>query len=267
MAFGLWLRSPDAGRFETASRQKYPTSIVLSTVLRRCMSIQQKPSDSVDQEDSSSAVESDLQPQQSESEPRPASSSTAQSSSEQRSFFRKDNLITIAIALLLAIVIRLFVAEPRYIPSDSMMPTLEVGDRLVIEKVSPRYQPPHRGDIVIFSAPDALQAVGYDATDVLIKRVIGTPGHEIEIRDGQVYLDQEKVQEPYISAPPNYNLRLVTVPDDTYLVLGDNRNNSNDSHIWGFLPSDRILGRAVFRFWPLQRIGGLDREADPAMNA
>lgn len=226
------------------------------------MSIQQKPSDPVEQEGSSGSSESDSQPQQPTSEPQ-----AAQSSSEQFNFFRKDNFITVAIALLLAILIRLFIAEPRYIPSDSMMPTLEVGDRLVIEKVSPHYQPSHLGDIVIFTAPDALQAVGYDAGDVLIKRVIGTPGHQVEIRDGQVYLDQEKVQEPYIAAPPNYDLRPVTVPEDTYLVLGDNRNNSNDSHVWGFLPSDRIVGRAIFRFWPPQRIGGLSRAADPAMNA
>ncbi|MGB3491432.1 MAG: signal peptidase I [Elainellaceae cyanobacterium] len=191
----------------------------------------------------------------------------AASRAAEPSFFRTDNLITIAIALLLAIVIRIFIAEPRYIPSDSMVPTLAVGDRLVIEKISPHYRPPHMGEIVIFTPPDALQAIGYDAGDVLIKRVIGTPGHQIEIRDGQVYRDQEKVQEPYIAAPPNYNLRPVTVPEDTYLMLGDNRNNSNDSHIWGFLPSDRVRGRAIFRFWPPQRIGMLTGEATYSQNS
>lgn len=176
-------------------------------------------------------------------------------STPQSSVLRLDNLVTVAIALLLALLIRVFIAEPRYIPSDSMVPTLEIGDRLVIEKVSPHYRSPQRGDIVVFTPPDALQAIGYSANDVLIKRVIGTPGHQVAVHDGRVYLDEEPLQEPYTAAPPNYQLPPITIPDDTYLVLGDNRNNSNDSHIWGLLPAEDIRGRAIFRFWPPNRIG------------
>ncbi|MEC4985077.1 MAG: signal peptidase I [Oscillatoria sp. PMC 1068.18] len=168
-----------------------------------------------------------------------------------------ENFQVIAIALSLALLIRFFVAEPRYIPSDSMLPTLEIGDRLVVEKVSSYFRPPHRGDIIVFEPPPQLILQGYEKSQAFIKRVIGEPGQTIEIRNGIVYLDDHPLQENYIAAPPHYQLEKIQVPPGSLFVMGDNRNNSNDSHIWGFLPQKNIIGRAIFRFFPFSRIGGV----------
>ncbi|NET50998.1 MAG: signal peptidase I [Merismopedia sp. SIO2A8] len=171
---------------------------------------------------------------------------------------QRSNIQTVAIALALSIFIRLFVAEPRFIPSDSMVPTLAVGDRLVVEKVSYRFHTPRLGDIIVFHPPEILQQLfGYDTDQAFIKRVIGTPGDTIRIADGRVYRNDTPLDEDYIAANPNYVLDPVQVPAHAYFVMGDNRNNSNDSHVWGFLPEDRIIGRAVVRFWPLDRGGQL----------
>ncbi|NEO34729.1 MAG: signal peptidase I [Symploca sp. SIO3C6] len=171
---------------------------------------------------------------------------------------QRSNIQTVAIALALSIFIRLFVAEPRFIPSDSMVPTLAVGDRLVVEKVSYRFHPPRLGDIIVFHPPEILQQLfGYDTDQAFIKRVIGTPGDTIRIADGRVYRNDAPLDEDYIDANPNYVLDSVRVPAHAYFVMGDNRNNSNDSHVWGFLPESRIIGRAVMRFWPLERGGQL----------
>jgi signal peptidase I len=166
-----------------------------------------------------------------------------------------ENLILLAIALVLALAIRSFVAEPRFIPSDSMVPTLRVGDRLVIEKISYRLNPPQHGDIIVFEPPDSLQLQGYTAGQAFIKRVIGLPGDTIQVTQGKVLRNQIALNEPYIAAPPTYFLREVTVPPATVFVMGDNRNNSNDSHVWGFLPQKNIIGRAWVRFFPLDRLG------------
>lgn len=167
----------------------------------------------------------------------------------------RDNAITVAVALLLALLIRIFVAEPRYIPSDSMAPTLQVGDRLVIEKVAYRLHDPQFRDIVIFQPPALLQELGYGKNQVFIKRVIGLPHQIISIHDGLVEVDGQPLQEPYIADPPAYKLGPIEVPEGQYFVMGDNRNNSNDSHVWGFLPQEQIIGRALWRFWPLSRLG------------
>jgi signal peptidase I len=167
----------------------------------------------------------------------------------------KENLQIVFIALLLAFLIRVFIAEPRYIPSDSMIPTLEQGDRLVVEKVSFYFRPPHRGDIIVFNPPSQLQMLGFDNNQAFIKRVIGEPGNLLKIENFRVYLNQQPLTENYLAEPPNYQLTEVKVPPDHLFVMGDNRNNSNDSHIWGFLPRKNVIGRACFRFWPLNRIG------------
>lgn len=167
----------------------------------------------------------------------------------------RENLFVIAIALILAIGIRTFIAEPRYIPSDSMLPTLEQGDRLVIEKISYHFHPPAQGDIVVFQPPIQLQMQGYDKNQAFIKRVIGEPGRTVAVQNGVVYLDDRSIKEDYIDRSPDYQLPTVEVPQGKLFVMGDNRNNSDDSHIWGFLPQENVIGRAVFRFWPLNRIG------------
>ncbi len=190
---------------------------------------------------------------------KPSSSSQIASNriKVKESFWSKirENAITVVIALILAFLIRVFIAEPRYIPSDSMFPTLLEGDRLVVEKVSYRFHPPVRQDIIVFSPPIQLQTQGYERNQAFIKRVIATPGQTVAVQNGIVYVDNRPLVENYIAEYPSYNLQPVTVPEGTLFVMGDNRNNSNDSHIWGFLPEEDIIGRAVFRFWPLNRFG------------
>lgn len=167
----------------------------------------------------------------------------------------RENVQIIAIALFLALLIRAFVAEPRYIPSDSMLPTLQVGDRLVVEKISYHFHPPQKGDIVVFDPPQQLQVQGYAKNQAFIKRVIGTPGQTVAINSGKVYLNNQPLTESYIAEPPNYQMDAVRVPENQLFVMGDNRNNSNDSHVWGFLPKQNVIGHACWRFWPLSRIG------------
>jgi signal peptidase I len=167
----------------------------------------------------------------------------------------KSNVQVIAIALVIALAIRAFIAEPRYIPSDSMFPTLEIGDRVVVEKISYRFHPPKRGDILVFEPPPQLQVLGYQPDQAFIKRVIGEPSQTVAVKNHVVYINDRALVENYIAEAPHYDLKPVQVPENTLFVMGDNRNNSNDSHIWGFLPQQNAIGRAVFRFWPLSRIG------------
>ncbi|CCH67303.1 Signal peptidase I [Richelia intracellularis HH01] len=167
----------------------------------------------------------------------------------------RENFSLIVIALLLAFLIRTFVAEPRYIPSDSMVPTLLTGDRLVVEKVSYYFHTPKFGEIIVFQPPEELKNRGYQKNQAFIKRVIGEPGNVISINAGQVYLDDKSLQEDYIAEPPNQPFLPVKVPPDNLFVMGDNRNDSNDSRYWGFVPQKNVIGRAIFRFWPLSRIG------------
>jgi signal peptidase I len=168
---------------------------------------------------------------------------------------------TLGFSLLLAFGIRQFIAEPRYIPSKSMVPTLEVNDRLMVEKLSYLFHPPNRGDVVVFWPPDRLKQQNPELKkDAFIKRVIGLPGDQVEVKEGKVFINNKPLIEDYIAAKPNYQWGPEIVPNDSYLVLGDNRNNSYDSHFWGYVPRQNLIGRAAFRFWPLPRIGGIDHE-------
>ncbi|MEA5464246.1 signal peptidase I [Leptothoe sp. PORK10 BA2] len=167
----------------------------------------------------------------------------------------RSNAKLVVIAVAIAVVIRLFIAEPRFIPSNSMDPTLHIGDRLLIEKLSYRFHGPHRGDIVVFEPPPQLQAVGYRPEQAFIKRIIGLPGDTLTVHQGQVYRNNQPLTEPYILSAPNYEMNPVTVPEDALFVMGDNRNDSNDSHIWGFLPMENVIGHATVRFWPPDHLG------------
>lgn len=171
----------------------------------------------------------------------------------------RESLQILVMALILALLIRIFVAEPRYIPSDSMLPTLQVGDRLIVEKISYHLHPPTIGEIVVFEPPQPLQTQlqlqGYGRDQVFIKRVIGESGQLVNVENGKVYINQKPLEENYIAEPPNYQWGPKQVPEHQLFVMGDNRNNSNDSHIWNFLPQQNVIGRAFFRFWPLNRIG------------
>jgi signal peptidase I len=165
-------------------------------------------------------------------------------------------LKTLVSAGILAIGIRSCVAEARYIPSESMLPTLEINDRLIVEKISYRFRKPERGDVVVFSPTDALKKQDYK--EAFIKRVIGIPGDVVEVKNNAVYVNDQKLTEKYIKEPPNYEYPPTKVPPGQYLVLGDNRNNSYDSHYWGFVPLENLIGRATVLFWPPDRLGSLD---------
>lgn len=168
-----------------------------------------------------------------------------------------ENLVLIAAAVAIAFLLRWLVAEPRFIPSESMVPTLQLGDRLVVEKISPHLHAPHYGDIIVFNPPPQLQAVGFRGNEAFIKRVIGLPGDRIAIQDHQVYRNGEPLTETYVAEAPRYGFPDYTIPPGYLWVMGDNRNNSNDSHVWGPLPLQNVMGRAIWRFWPLNHFGPL----------
>lgn len=164
---------------------------------------------------------------------------------------------TIITAAILAFGIRTFVAEARYIPSSSMEPTLAIDDKLIIEKISYHLREPARGDIVVFNT-DGITLLEKNFKDAFIKRVIGLPGEKIQVKNGRVYVNGKMLSENYIAQKPEYDYGPTVVPPGHYLVLGDNRNNSYDSHYWGFVPKENIIGRAAVRFWPPQRMGGIE---------
>lgn len=159
------------------------------------------------------------------------------------------------IALVVALVVRVAIAEPRYIPSNSMDPTLHIGDRLLVDKISYRWQSPHRGDIVVFNPPSQLVKLGYTRDQAFIKRIIGEPGDQVQVQGGQVILNGQPLPETYIAEAPQYQMPAVNIPPGYVFVLGDNRNDSNDSHVWGPLPQQNIIGKARLRFWPFGRLG------------
>ncbi|MEH2032661.1 MAG: signal peptidase I [Nostoc sp.] len=174
-----------------------------------------------------------------------------------RNTFLTEGLKTISLSLILALGIRTFVAEARYIPSGSMEPTLQINDKLIIDKISYDFSSPKRGDIIVFNPTKKFTLENFH--DAFIKRVIGLPGEKVAVKNGKVYINDVPLKENYLEAKPDYQWGPVIVTTDSYLVLGDNRNNSYDSHYWGFVPRNKIVGRAILRFWPLNRIGEINR--------
>ena len=167
-------------------------------------------------------------------------------------------LRSLALAVTLALVLRFGLIEPRWIPSGSMLPTLQRQDHVLVEKVSQRLgRQPRRGDVVVFRPPAQLLASGYSSSQALIKRVVGLPGDHIAVHGGQLKRNGINLKEPWTAEAMTYEQPEVTVPDRQLWVLGDNRNDSFDSHVWGPLPERNLVGRAVFRYWPLQRLGRL----------
>ncbi|MBF2055369.1 MAG: signal peptidase I [Candidatus Sericytochromatia bacterium] len=173
---------------------------------------------------------------------------------------------TIVVAVLLAILIRATVAEARFIPSGSMIPTLAIGDRLVVEKISYYFSDPERGDIVVFYPPNPAQQelsaggrfmrwLGFTREAAYIKRVVGLPGETLSVRDGQVYINDEPLKESYTEFPALDETPPTHIPENHYFMMGDNRNNSKDSRAWGSMPRENVIGKAFFRFWPMSRLG------------
>lgn len=172
---------------------------------------------------------------------------------------------TLAMSLALALLLRATVAEARHIPSASMLPTLQIGDRVVVEKVSGYFSHPARGDILVFYPPHyptpqnfvdhSLRWLSFSSQIPYIKRVIGLPGETIEVRQGQVWINQQPLAEPYIRELALADYPPTKIPPGTVFMMGDNRNNSSDSRIWGPVPFNNIVGHATTRIWPPNRVG------------
>jgi signal peptidase I len=199
------------------------------------------------------------------SEPRPADQE------ERRSFLRELPILFI-VALAVAIVLKTFVVQAFFIPSGSMEPTLEPGDRVLVQKV---VYGPDRGDVIVFSDPQGRpgpdrgivggfvhwlsSTLGIERPEHedFIKRVIGLPGETVELRDGRLFVDGVRIREPYLKgAVDTRDYGPAKVPEGALFVLGDNRLNSNDSRFGlGFVPVDKVVGRAFAIVWPPSRVG------------
>lgn len=190
-------------------------------------------------------------------------------------------LDVLIVACLVALFLITFVIRTFYIPSVSMVPTLQVGDVLLVDAIAYRLRSPAEGDVAIFHPP--LGSAGED----YIKRVIGLPGDAIAIADGTIYRNGRALREPYENQPPRYDLAIRRygvyvdgqpldrraanipprrdwqaadrIPTGYYFVLGDNRNYSDDSHVWGFVRGARFVGRAFLILWPLDRLHALEK--------
>jgi signal peptidase I len=176
-------------------------------------------------------------------------------------------LVILAIVLVCTVVLRTFVVQSYSIPSLSMSPTLQVGDRIIVDKLSYRFGSVHRGDIIVFARPPLEDQEYAD----LVKRVIGLPGETISARNGHVYINGKRLDEPWLPpGPQSYTGPLpgdpheqfnmpgpVKIPAGEYYVMGDNRENSEDSRFFGPISKSLIVGRAVVVAWPLSQIKGL----------
>lgn len=171
--------------------------------------------------------------------------------------FLWETIQLVAIALILTVIIRTCIIEPRLIPTGSMIPTININERVLVDKIYWKFSELHRQDIIVFEPPPQAFAPNTEKYD-FIKRVIGLPGDTVEIRRGDgVYVNGKKLNEPYVADVPNYDYGPVKVPPNSLFVLGDNRNMSKDSHEWGFVDMKKVKGRAFLRFWPLNRFGWL----------
>jgi signal peptidase I len=163
-----------------------------------------------------------------------------------KAFFRE-----ISVTLILAIVIFLLLqttVQSFIVVGSSMEPNLQEGERLLVSKVVYNLHEPQRGDIVVFHPPKS-QRVDF------IKRIIALPGETVEVKDGVVYINGHQLHETYIKQLPKYTLRERKVPENEYFVLGDNRNNSNDSHNGWTVPRQKVIGKAWLSLWPPNKWG------------
>ena len=158
----------------------------------------------------------------------------------------------LSVAVLFCFFLITFVAQAFRVQGTSMLPLLEDSERIIVNKFIYRFHPIQRGDVVVFWYPK-------DPSVSFIKRVVGIPGDTIELRRGVLFVNEQRVSEEYVRPQFNdqENTPRVAVPKGYYFVLGDHRNSSNDSRSWGEVPEKYIYGKAVFRFWPLPKVGFL----------
>lgn len=157
---------------------------------------------------------------------------------------------TILLALVMFVIINA-VTSRVLVQNISMLPTLNPGELLLVNKLAYKLGDPRHGDIVVFHAPN-------NPGEDYIKRIIGVPGDQVNISNEQVVVNGVVLREPYLAQQPNYNGSWI-VPEDKLFVLGDNRNASSDSHSWGFVPMSEVVGKALFVYWPLDKIGSLSQ--------
>ncbi len=162
-------------------------------------------------------------------------------------------ILVFVIAIVAATLMKRFIIYNVEVPTGSMENTIEINDRVVTSRLSYLTKEPSRGDIIVFSYPD-------DEELDYIKRIIGLPGETIEGKDGLVYIDGELLEEPYVTEALDSDFGPYEVPEDSYFMMGDNRNNSLDSRFWGnkFVARDKIEGRAVLKYPKFRWFGHID---------
>lgn len=180
---------------------------------------------------------------------------TDERADKEESFLRwfGELVVLVALAFILAMGIKTFVVQPFIIPSGSMIPTLEINDRVLVNKFIFRFRQPARGDVVVFISPDS---AGVD----YIKRVIAVAGDTVDIRDGKVYVNGRPLVEPYVGdkvTTPGTVAMPLKVPAGRVFLMGDNRPDSHDGRYFGVQPDSKLLGKAFVRYWPLSRLGTL----------
>jgi signal peptidase I len=154
----------------------------------------------------------------------------------------REILITVLLALIIFFAARVTI-QTYVVVMTSMEPSFHEGQRVVVNKAVYFFGEPERGDVIIFEAPNQQH-------DDFIKRVIALPGDTVEVKNRAVYVNGVKLDEPYIKSPPSYTMEELEIPEKSYFVLGDNRNNSNDSHYGWLLPQENIIGKAWLSTWP-----------------
>jgi len=181
--------------------------------------------------------------------------------------FNREDIATVLITFAVSLGFRHFVAEPRYIPSLSMYPVFDVGDRLIAEKLTYRFnREPMAGDVVIFNPPKTPKTMKV-SNEVFIKRVVAVAGDTVQVKRGELFVNGVSRGKELKLEPIKYQYGPFTVPEGDVFVMGDNRNNSFDSHVWGPLPKNRIIGRATAKYWPPNKIGGLPSYAAASVGA
>lgn len=158
----------------------------------------------------------------------------------------------ILLAWVISLVIRTYLIDTRVVPTGSMLPTIQIDDRLIVDKIYFKFNTLHRGDVVVFNPPSEA-----NIQEELVKRIIGLPGEKIAVHDGKVWINGVALHESYVMNLPDYEYQEVTIPENSYFMMGDNRSNSKDSHVWGFLSKDNISGMVLVRYWPLNSMGPL----------